>query len=87
MRKKKKIFAAFITAGMIASSSGVVNIQASQEKYSDNNVSLISKIDKIQKEIPDIVLPNMGIYENEKKIVVNGKDYMKKDSDKEEQVC
>lgn len=49
-----------------------------------NNVSLISKIDKIQKEIPDIVLPNMGIYENEKKIVVNGKDYMKKDSDKEE---
>ena len=45
MRKKKKIFAAFITAGMIASSSGVVNIQASQEKYSDNNVSLISAID------------------------------------------
>ncbi len=46
--------------------------------------SLIKKIEKVQKELPNIVLPNMGIINNEKKVEINGKDYIKHKEVKEE---
>ena len=40
--------------------------------------------EKVQKELPNIVLPNMGIINNEKKIEINGKDYIKHKEVREE---
>lgn len=39
--------------------------------------TIIKKIEKVQEELPDIVLPSMGIINNEKTIEINGKDYIK----------
>lgn len=39
--------------------------------------TLIKKIEKVQKELPNIILPSMGIINNEKKVEINGKDYIK----------
>lgn len=46
--------------------------------------SLIKKIESVQKEFPNIVLPSMGIVNNEKKIEIDGKDYIKHKSVGEE---
>lgn len=47
-----------------------------KEKESNNNQTLIQKIEQVQGELPDITLPNMGIITNEKKVEINGQDYI-----------
>lgn len=39
--------------------------------------TLVSKIAKVQKELPDLVLPSMGIIKNDNEVIINGKDYIK----------
>lgn len=46
--------------------------------------TLIKALENVQKEFPNLVLPNMGIIDNEKKIEINGKDYLKKNGNREE---
>ena len=38
--------------------------------------NLIKILKEYQKEFPDLVIPNMGIIDNEKKVEINGKDYL-----------
>ncbi len=40
--------------------------------------NLIKALENVQKEFPNLVLPNMGIIDNEKKVEIYGKDYLKK---------
>ena len=51
---------------------------------SNDNKTLIQALKSVQDEFPDLVLPNMGIIDNEKKIEINGKDYLKNRSIREE---
>ncbi len=44
----------------------------------NKNETLIKTLENVQKEFPNLVLPNMGIINNERKIEINGKDYLKK---------
>lgn len=39
--------------------------------------SLKSKIEKLQAELPNLVLPTMGIVDREDKIDIDGKEYIK----------
>ena len=48
--------------------------------------TLIKALENVQKEFPNLVLPNMGIIDNEKKIEINGKDYLKKNDNREEKL-
>lgn len=53
----------------------------------DNNSdekNLVQILEDLQKEFPDLVLPNMGIIDNEEKININAKDYLKDKSVREE---
>lgn len=43
----------------------------------DKNETLIFKLEKAQKELPGLVLPNMGIIKSDNKVVIDGKDYIK----------
>lgn len=55
------------------------------DKSKDNdNKTLIKTLEDVQKEFPELVLPNMGIIDNEKKVEINGKDYLKNKSIREE---
>lgn len=49
--------------------------------------TLVSKIAKVQKELPDLVLPSMGIIKNDNEVIINGKDYIKSKVVKEDQGC
>ena len=53
----------------------------------DNNLNNDSQelINKIKKELPNIVLPAMGIFEEIKKIDIDGKDFLKKSENEEEE--
>ncbi len=53
-------------------------------KKDDNNKSIIKTLEKVQKDFPGLILPNMGIIDNEKKIDINSKDYLKDKSIKED---
>lgn len=46
--------------------------------------SLIKKIEKVEQEFPNLKLPNMGMLENKDQININGKDFFKSKSTKEE---
>ena len=50
----------------------------------DKDKSYIKILEEAQKKIPNIILPSMGIIDNEKKIDINGKDYIKKDNNVKE---
>ena len=50
----------------------------------NKNETLIKVLETVQKEFPSLVLPNMGIINNEKKLEINGKDYLKKKSNRED---
>lgn len=41
-------------------------------------------INDVQEEFPNLKLPSMGIIDNEKKIEINGKDYIDSKSNEEE---
>lgn len=40
-------------------------------------------VKEIQKEMPNIILPSMGMLDNEEKIDINGADYIKSEEFKE----
>ena len=42
-------------------------------------------LEEMQKKNPNIVLPSMGIINNEVKVNINGKDYIKKDNQVKEE--
>ena len=50
----------------------------------DKEKSYIEILEDAQKKIPNVVLPSMGILNNEIKVDVNGKDYVKKDNNVKE---
>ncbi|MBR3161913.1 MAG: hypothetical protein IKF19_04205 [Bacilli bacterium] len=54
------------------------------DKTKDDNKPLIKVLQEVQKDFSNLVLPNMGIIDNEKKIEINGKDFLKNKSIKEE---
>lgn len=45
--------------------------------YDKNNEGLIDKIKKIQDKFPNLILPSMGLLDNEKRVKVDAKNYMK----------
>ena len=46
--------------------------------------SIITELEEIQKTLPDIILPTMGILENDNKLIINNDDFINKSTDKEE---
>lgn len=48
------------------------------------NENIISTLVDVQKKFPNLVLPNMGIIDNEKKVDINGKEYLKTKKIKED---
>ena len=46
------------------------------DKKEIKDENLIKILKDCQKEFPNLVIPNMGIIDNEKKIEINGKDYI-----------
>ncbi|MEE3342533.1 MAG: hypothetical protein VZS44_00370 [Bacilli bacterium] len=50
----------------------------------NDDKTLIKTLEDVQKEFPDLILPNMGIIDNEKDVEINGKDYLKNKDAKEE---
>lgn len=46
--------------------------------------TLIQKIEKVEQIFPNLNLPNMGMIEQNNKIHINGKDFFKNKSTKEE---
>ena len=46
--------------------------------------TLITTLETVQKDFPNLTLPNMGIIDNEKKVIINGKDYIKEKGNREE---
>ena len=46
------------------------------QKYSFHRL-----LEEVQRKVPDIVLPSMGIIDNEVKIDIHGSDYIKKEND------
>jgi hypothetical protein len=51
------------------------------EKMEDN---LIEKIEKIQKNFPNLILPSMGLVKNSDEIKIDGKDYIGRNDVREE---
>lgn len=47
------------------------------KKVKDKDETLIDNLENVQKEFPNLVLPNMGIIDNERRIEINSKDYIK----------
>ena len=54
------------------------------DKKETKTESIIATLENVQKEFPNLTLPNMGIIDNEKKIKINGKDYIKEKSNRED---
>lgn len=50
-----------------------------------NEDTLIAKLNKVQGEMPNLVLPSMGIIKNEDDVLIDGKDFIKSKVVKEEQ--
>ena len=46
--------------------------------------SIIKTLETLSKEFPNLTLPNMGIINNEKKVPINGKDYLKEKGNMED---
>ncbi len=53
-------------------------------KKGDSNESIIKVLEDVQKDFPGLVLPNMGIINNEEEVIIDGKDYLKDGNIKEE---
>lgn len=49
---------------------------------SDVEKSVIKKLEDIQKNIPNIIIPSMGMLENDINIKINNEDYINKENDK-----
>ena len=49
---------------------------------SDVEKSIIKKLEDIQKNIPNIIIPSMGMLENDINIKINNEDYINKENDK-----
>lgn len=49
----------------------------------DNNEveNYLDKLKRLQQEIPNIVLPSMGLIENDTKLNINGSDYIKQNEE------
>lgn len=54
------------------------------KKDNNNEISLVNKIEQAQKELPNLILPNMGIIDIDNKIDIDGHDYVKHKSVKED---
>lgn len=50
----------------------------------NDSETMIDKIEKIQKELPNLVLPNMGIIDIDNIVDIDGRDYIKHKSVKED---
>lgn len=50
----------------------------------EEDKSYIEMLKEIQKENPNLILPSMGMIDNENRVEVNGKDYIKKEVEGEE---
>lgn len=52
------------------------------DKEKDNvEKNYIELLEEAQKKLPNIILPSMGMLENEDHIDINGNDYIKKSSE------
>lgn len=49
----------------------------------DEEKSYLDYVKEIQKELPNIILPSMGMLDNEERIDINGMDYIKNEEFKE----
>ena len=45
--------------------------------------SIIEELKEIQNNIPNIVLPTMGILENDSKLIINNEEFINKSTSKE----
>lgn len=50
----------------------------------DRDETIISKIKKVEEELPNLTIPTMGIIDIENNVDINGKDYLKQKSVKED---
>ena len=48
---------------------------------SDIEKSVIKKLEDIQKNIPNIIIPSMGMIENDINVKINNEDYINKKND------
>lgn len=51
------------------------------EKNEVEEKNILELLEEVQRKVPDIVLPSMGIIDNEVKIDIHGSDYIKKEND------
>ena len=54
------------------------------DKNNENLKSITKKIEELKTDIPNIILPTMGIIEEENKININNQDYLNKKEVKED---
>ena len=48
------------------------------------NENIINKIKKLEEELPNLTIPTMGIVDIKNNVDINGKDYLKQKSVKED---
>ena len=53
-------------------------------KTKNEDETLIFKLNKAQEELVGLVLPSMGIIQNDNKVVIDGKDYIRSKGFKED---
>ena len=53
-------------------------------KKDDNNKSIIKTLEKVQKDFPGLILPNMGIIDNQKQIDITSTAYLNDKNIKED---
>ena len=51
----------------------------------ENNKECIELVNEIKKEMPNIILPSLGMYDEVNKLDINGKDFLKNNDIKEEE--
>ena len=51
-------------------------------KIDDKEKSVIKKLEDIQKNIPNIIIPSMGMLENNINVEINNENYINKENDK-----
>lgn len=54
------------------------------DNIDNDNKTIIKKIKELEEELPNLTIPTMGIINTENNVDVNGKDYIKQKSVKED---
>lgn len=49
----------------------------------DKEKSVIEELKEIQEKLPDVVLPTMGILDNDNKLIINNDEFINKSTSKE----